>query len=286
MTMDVEQLLRRTLDEVGSRAEVPAHQPLGPGSPVGNRLAGPTMVAAASLLVCLGFVAFLVFRDGDPEQTVNAGPGSVAAEAVVEYEGLEFHAVAASGADGVVCLRVQLPAAVTPMAPPEPVCVEAGEPEALAVGSVTLEQPLATVVYALGGPGVASMQAAIDQVVVGHGANVATDEVAVFLLLVEVPGASGIVSELDSGGGPVTAAPFGASELCVGNGDPTITVPDVIGMPLPDAISEIEGSGLAVVAMGTWGGDPAGHNAMVIAQKPAPGVLVPQGACVGFRTEQ
>ena len=286
MTMDVEQLLRRTLDEVGSRVEVPVHQPLGPGSSVGKGFSWPTMVAAASLLVCLGFVAFLVFGDGDPEQTVNAGPGSVSAEAVVEYEGFEFRAVAASDGDGLVCLRVELPAAVTPMAPAEPVCVEGGEPEALAVGTVTLEHPLATVVYALGGPGVASMQAAIDQVAVGHGANVATDDVAVFLLLVEVPGASGIVSALDSGTGPITAAPFGASELCVGNGDPTIRVPAVIGMPLPDAVSEIEGSGLAVVSMGTWGGDPSGHNAVVIAQKPAPGVLVPRGACVGFRTEE
>ena len=130
------------------------------------------------------------------------------------------------------------------------------------------------------------MQAAIDQVAVGHGANVATDDVGVFLLLVEVPGASGIVSALDSGRGPITAVPFGASELCVGNGDPIVRVPDVIGMPLPDAITEIEGSGLAVVDTGTWSGDPVGQDAVVFAQKPAPGVLVPQGACVGFRTEQ
>lgn len=287
MTMDVEQQLRRTLEEVGSRVDVPDHRPLGPASAhAPYRLARWRMVVAASLVVvCLGSAALIVFLDDGANETVVAGPVSVAAEAVLEFDGLVFRAVAMVGGDGRVCLRAELPAAATPTGPPETVCMDPGEAEALTVGSVSLEQPVGTLVYALGGPGVASMQSAVDQVAVGNAVNVANEDVAVFLLAVEVAGATGSVAALDTDSRTISSAPFAGADLCVADGDQTITVPDVIGKPLHDAILEIERSDLKVVGTGTPREDPTSENAVVFTQAPAPGSLVPRGACVGFRTE-
>lgn len=74
---------------------------------------------------------------------------------------------------------------------------------------------------------------------------------------------------------------------CVGVGEPTATVPDVIGFSLSKAIRTVESSGLHVVGDGTPRGlgDPVGPRARVIAQEPGGGSAVPRGACVGFRTE-
>jgi hypothetical protein len=72
---------------------------------------------------------------------------------------------------------------------------------------------------------------------------------------------------------------------CVASGEATITVPDVKGELLTDAIRDVEHVGLNVVGYGTPGDDPAGASARVRTQEPSGGERVPAGACIGFRTE-
>jgi beta-lactam-binding protein with PASTA domain len=73
---------------------------------------------------------------------------------------------------------------------------------------------------------------------------------------------------------------------CVSTGDPTAAVPVVTGKRLRDAIRIVEESGLTVIDdEGVPEGDPVGATAVVQAQKPQGGELVPPGACVGFRTK-
>jgi hypothetical protein len=62
----------------------------------------------------------------------------------------------------------------------------------------------------------------------------------------------------------------------------SVTVPDVIGRPLADAIAAVEAAGVKVIGYGTPPGDPTGDSAIVTAQEPKG--VVPAGACIGFRT--
>ena len=76
-----------------------------------------------------------------------------------------------------------------------------------------------------------------------------------------------------------------AAQRCATDGPRTIDVPDVVGLPLTDAITRIRAAGLDVVGTGTPDGDPTGPTAIVRSQEPAAGTLVPEAACVGFRTD-
>ncbi len=76
-----------------------------------------------------------------------------------------------------------------------------------------------------------------------------------------------------------------APQRCATDGPRTIDVPDVVGLPLTDAITRIRAAGLDVVDTGTPDGDPTGPTAVVRSQEPAAGTRVPEAACVGFRTE-
>lgn len=73
-------------------------------------------------------------------------------------------------------------------------------------------------------------------------------------------------------------------DQCVADGDRSITVPNVVGRPLTDAITAMQQAGLQVVGTGTPEGDPTGRGAVVQAQEPPAGERVPPGACIGFRT--
>ncbi len=76
-----------------------------------------------------------------------------------------------------------------------------------------------------------------------------------------------------------------AAARCVASGEPTVTVSDVVGRPLAEAIQQVEDDGLAVVGRGVPDGDPSLDTSIVRAQEPPAGELVPEGACVGFRTQ-
>lgn len=67
------------------------------------------------------------------------------------------------------------------------------------------------------------------------------------------------------------------------SGTSTVTVPNVVGMTLPDAIATVEAAGLNVIDNGTPPGDPTDESAIVTAQEPDG--IVPTGACIGFRTK-
>lgn len=84
---------------------------------------------------------------------------------------------------------------------------------------------------------------------------------------------------------PPTTVDHTGSDPCVGDGDRSVDVPDVVGLTLAEAIRRLETVGLRVVDNGTPPGDPDSENAIVTAQEPAAGASVPPGSCVGFRTE-
>ena len=87
---------------------------------------------------------------------------------------------------------------------------------------------------------------------------------------------------------PTVPAPpdagIGADAGCQVSGNETVTVPDVIGSPLQEAVATVRASGLAVVGTGVFRDDAVGSGARVRAQEPPAGVPVPVGACIGFRT--
>ncbi len=83
----------------------------------------------------------------------------------------------------------------------------------------------------------------------------------------------------------VATASVGPPVDCQVAGVDMITVPDLIGVSLGDAVTRARASGLQVVGMGTSSGDPSGPAAMVRAQNPEQGLRVPAGACIGFRTK-
>lgn len=82
---------------------------------------------------------------------------------------------------------------------------------------------------------------------------------------------------------PVTSEDAGR---CAVAGAAEITVPDVVGEELSDAIEQIDGAGLSVIGTGTPAGDPASDTAVVRSQAPSAGEEVPRDACVGFRTDE
>jgi hypothetical protein len=71
---------------------------------------------------------------------------------------------------------------------------------------------------------------------------------------------------------------------CQVDGPDVITVPNVVGKPLGDAITRARARGLLVVDSGVRPGDPSDPSARVLSQKPQADVRVPAGACIGFRT--
>jgi PASTA domain len=60
-----------------------------------------------------------------------------------------------------------------------------------------------------------------------------------------------------------------------------IRVPDVVGQPLATATALMRTAGLRGVASDH---DPSAPGAIVVAQEPAAGLMVPEGSVVGFRT--
>jgi PASTA domain len=100
----------------------------------------------------------------------------------------------------------------------------------------------------------------------------------------DCPGASG--SYPSGRHGVCTFAFFtpDSPEECVAAGPSTIDVPDAVGLPLSEALIQMQTAGLNVVGKGTPSGDPTGGDAVVRAQEPPAGTRVPLGACVGFRT--
>ena len=76
----------------------------------------------------------------------------------------------------------------------------------------------------------------------------------------------------------------GVRVACQVDGLDLITVPNVVGKPLRDAIGGVRASGLQVVDSGVIPGDSSEVSAIVVAQKPPAGIRVPAGACIGFRT--
>ena len=71
---------------------------------------------------------------------------------------------------------------------------------------------------------------------------------------------------------------------CQAGGVGVITVPNVVGKPLGDAITAVRARGLLVIDNGVPPGDPSELSARVRAQKPQAGMRVTAGACIGFRT--
>ena len=69
---------------------------------------------------------------------------------------------------------------------------------------------------------------------------------------------------------------------CVASGHPTITVPDVVGRPLAEAIQLIKDDGLAVIGRGVPDGDPSLDTSIVRAQEPPAGEPVPEGHVSAF----
>jgi hypothetical protein len=94
-----------------------------------------------------------------------------------------------------------------------------------------------------------------------------------------------LVEALDSTGRVVASVVNATDRSCEPGEDGPVTVPDVIGLRLWDAIAVIDGAGLHVVGTGTRPGDPTGDEAIVVVQAPEAGDKVPGGACVGFGTE-
>ncbi len=71
---------------------------------------------------------------------------------------------------------------------------------------------------------------------------------------------------------------------CSSGGGQEVVVPDVVGLPLGEAIVAVRQAGLHVVETGTPPNDPVGPEAVVQAQEPPAGERAPVGACIGFRT--
>ena len=71
---------------------------------------------------------------------------------------------------------------------------------------------------------------------------------------------------------------------CQTGGFGVITVPNVVGKPLGEAITAVRARGLFVVDNGVPPGDSSELSARVRAQKPQAGMRVTAGACIGFRT--
>lgn len=84
---------------------------------------------------------------------------------------------------------------------------------------------------------------------------------------------------------PATTAATGATSAPAIRTAPGNTrgygVPDVLGRTLPEAERVLRTGGLRGAAIE---GDPQGGTAVVVAQEPPAGVLVPPGSVVGFRT--
>lgn len=74
--------------------------------------------------------------------------------------------------------------------------------------------------------------------------------------------------------------------ICAPEGPGTVEVPNTVGLRLHEAVTRIQSAGLAIVDSGVAGAnDPQDASAVVRAQAPSAGLLVPLGSCVGFRTE-
>jgi hypothetical protein len=93
-----------------------------------------------------------------------------------------------------------------------------------------------------------------------------------------------LVEALDSKGAVLVGMVDATERSCADSGDEHVTVPDLVGMKLWDAVASASRAGLNVVGTGTSAGDPTGDEAMVTAQAPEAGAPVPPGACIGFRT--
>ncbi len=73
-------------------------------------------------------------------------------------------------------------------------------------------------------------------------------------------------------------------EGCADDGPVEVTVPDGVGLGLHEAAIRMQTVGLIVNGSGVPPGDPTDPGAVVRAQAPPAGEVVPLGACVGFRT--
>lgn len=83
-----------------------------------------------------------------------------------------------------------------------------------------------------------------------------------------------------------TAAAALTPGTCAPEGSGTVEVPDTVGLRLEEAVARIQLAGLNIVGTGVAGSnDPQDSTAVVRAQAPSAGLLVPLGSCVGFRTE-
>lgn len=101
----------------------------------------------------------------------------------------------------------------------------------------------------------------------------------------DVAGDPRLVEALDSTGRVIAAVVDATDRTCAPDEDGPIVVPDIVGLPLWDAIATIDAAGLHVVGTGTRPADPTGDDATVVVQVPEAGDRVPAGACVGFGTE-
>lgn len=100
----------------------------------------------------------------------------------------------------------------------------------------------------------------------------------------EVAGEPRMTEALD-GAGEVNSAVVGHPQgSCVEAGNPSIDLPNVVGMPLWEAVRAIESAGFSVLGTGTPPEDPIDPGATISAQEPPAGTRLPEGACVGFRT--
>lgn len=93
-----------------------------------------------------------------------------------------------------------------------------------------------------------------------------------------------LVEALDNEGAVLVGMVDATRRSCADRGDEQVTVPDLVGMSLWDAVASASRAGLNVVGTGTSTGDPTGDDAVVTAQAPEAGTQVPPGSCIGFRT--
>lgn len=93
-----------------------------------------------------------------------------------------------------------------------------------------------------------------------------------------------LIEALDKEGAVLVGMVDATQRSCADSGDEQVTVPDVVGMTLWDAVASASRAGLNVVGTGTSIGDPTGDDAVVTAQAPEAGAHVPRGSCIGFRT--
>jgi hypothetical protein len=111
--------------------------------------------------------------------------------------------------------------------------------------------------------------------------------VAVVIVAVGVLAATGRLLEIDSSAAPSTTQPSletsGSIPLVETSTTLGVLVPNAVGMSLAEGRQLMRRAGLRGAAVET---DPQAPASRIFGQEPPPGVVVPPGSVVGFRTQR